>query len=119
MLHWISTNTPALDTDSDFVNPSITYAYILSSENCFGSDMNQCTSQVNPGEIEIHLQTSDHNQTARRQVYLNFKKHWAMAQWGTSVEGKAAEITSQTLQASPREVLAVLRKEHMGMNSEN
>lgn len=38
----------------------------LLSWNCFGSDMNQCTSQVNPGEIEIHLQSCDHNQWWRK-----------------------------------------------------
>lgn len=38
------------------------------SWNGLGSDTNQCTSQVNPGEIEIHLYTSDYNQSAPRQV---------------------------------------------------
>lgn len=74
---------------------------------------------MNPGEIEIHLQTSDHNQTAPRRVYLGFKKHRAKAQWGTSVEGKAEEITSQARQAAPREVLLVLRKEHTGLDPES
>lgn len=43
----------------------------------------------------------------------------AMAQWGTTVEGKAEEITSQTPQAALWELLVVLRKENMGTNSEN
>lgn len=42
-----------------------------------------------------------------------------MAQWGTTMEGKAEEITSQTVWTALWEVLVVLRKEHMGLNSEN
>lgn len=62
--------------------------------NCLGSDTNQCTSQVNPGEIEIHLLTSDCNQSALRQVHLSFKKknHRTVAQWGTTVEGKQRRL---------------------------
>lgn len=88
--------------------------------NCLGSDTNQCTSQVNPGEIEIHLLTSDCNQSALRQVHLSFKKKpQDGGTMGDNCGRKAEEITSQTLQASLREVLVVLRKEHMGLCSED
>lgn len=71
-----------------FTHPSITQAYISSS----GSDMNQCTSQVNPGEIEIHLQTSDHNQNHMEAGLPKVQKHRVMAQWGTTVEGKKRRL---------------------------
>lgn len=64
--------------------------------NCFGSDTNQCTSQVNPGEIEIHLQTCDHNQWWRNHMEAclpQLQKHKAMTQWGTTVEGKAVHCS--------------------------
>lgn len=49
------------------------------------SDTTQCTSQMNPGKIEIHLQTFDHNQWRRnhsRAGLTRHQKHMAAAQWG-------------------------------------
>lgn len=60
--------------------------------NCFGSDTNQCTSQVNPGEIEILLQTSDHNQTAQRRVYLGFKNTGPRHNGGQPLKGKQRRL---------------------------
>lgn len=97
---------------------SLTHLHILIG-NCLGSDTNQCTSQVNPGEIEIHLLTSDYNQSALRQVHLSFKKTQDGGTMGDNCGRKAEEITSQTLQASLQEVLVVLSKEHMGLCSED
>lgn len=78
--------------------------------------MNQCTSQVNPGEIEIHLQTSDHNQWWRKHMEAGLPQLQTcrpVAQWGTTVEGKAEKITSQTLCAPLWEVLVACKKVHV------
>lgn len=71
---WISfigcaqTRQPSNGHAQCFIHQSITRARISSFETGFGSDTNQCTSQVNPGEIEIHLQNSDHNQWRRNHM---------------------------------------------------
>lgn len=72
---------------------------------------------MNPGEIEIHLQTSDHNDwrinpTSRFTLASNTHGSGTM---GDNYEGKAEEITYET---ALWEVVMVLRKEHMGLTPE-
>lgn len=73
------------------------------------SDVNQPTSQANPGEIEIHLQSCDLHQVAPTQLYRGSGRH----NGGQLPNGRAEEITSQTPWGAP----AVFREEHPGLLS--
>lgn len=53
--------------------------------NRLGSDVNQHTGRVNPGEIEIHLQSRDRNQATPIRLYRASEGHGGC---GTSAGGE-------------------------------